>query len=849
MSVARGLGAKSMAHILSLGSSGARPALHQRHRAGRRRPARGLGGRDLDADGDITVARLGEGHSNLTYAVQAGDRHWVRRPPAGPLLPTAHDVVREYRVLDLLVRAEAPVRVPRPVAVCEDADLIGAPFYLMEHVEGVVVRDTLPGWLDEPQRRHALGLDLATAFAEVHRVDVQPFVADGLGRPNGYLARAPRRWTGQREGIQAAVATAGGQARDLPDYDLVRDWLVAHLPDEAEPAVVHGDAKLDNVVVGPGETPRVAAVLDWEMATVGDPRADLGYLLSFWPEAGGDHPLAQLVTAGAGFPSRGVVAAWSRRPAGRPATSPGSSRSRSGSSPCCSRRRTTGTWPAAPTTRSSPPSSTVSLPCSPTPGRPAMPDLKALVVDWGGVLTEPLDVAIRAWAEIDGVDFEHYVAVMREWLGTQQGELARDNPVAALERGEIEVPHFEEQLAALVYAPTGMMAVGRKAVGHRAPVARTARVEVQSRRLSSDLLLTALGGGANLPLSPVATSGLTRADRRSAPAAAALLDLRPRHLGQFRAAFPGHLGQFRAALAGSLGQRGGAFTGHLGQFRAALHGHVSQFRAAFPGHVCQSASPLGADLQAVAHLFGDRAVTKRAARRGPGRQRGGDGRGHPLGSAAAAPAERRLALGVDGGDGQPGDQAHIGQERTAFVGLRCRPTSFQNVCPPRLPGTTLSASAADANRGSFPVASSSPPPTWTAPLMRATVSALDGTFARTGSGSFFRPSIVGAGRVGGGFGAAQGLHAPTDEDGRQHGTRNSSDQHGPWVPLRSTSQTRVARRLVAPLAQRQKEPEEGKGQHRAPAGDPGADRPTTRSKITVGTPARATPRSRSPAIA
>ena len=268
----------------------------------------------LDAYADITVARIGEGHSNLTYAVRAGDQHWVlRRPPAGPLLPTAHDVVREYRVLDLLVRAEAPVRVPRPAAVCEDADVIGAPFYLMEHVEGVVVRDTLPGWLDEP-RRHALGIDLATAIAEVHRVDVAPFIEAGLGRPNGYLARQLRRWTGQREGIQAAVAAAGGQARDLPDYDRVRDWLAAHLPDEAEPSVVHGDAKLDNVVVGPGETPRVAAVLDWEMATVGDPRADLGYLLSFWPEPGGDHPLAQLVTAGAGFPSRDeLVAAWEQK--------------------------------------------------------------------------------------------------------------------------------------------------------------------------------------------------------------------------------------------------------------------------------------------------------------------------------------------------------------------------------------------------------------------------------------------------------------------------------------------------------------------------------------------------------
>jgi aminoglycoside phosphotransferase (APT) family kinase protein len=265
----------------------------------------------LGTDDTVTVTRVGEGHSNLTYAVHAGRQHWVlRRPPAGPLLPTAHDVVREYRVLDMLTRAAQPVRVPRLVSVCEDPDVLGAPFYLMEQVDGVVIRDTLPEWLGEPGRR-ALGLDLVTAFAELHRVAVEPFVAAGLGRPDGYLARQLRRWAGQREGIQAAVAAAGGSARDLPDYDAVRDWLVAHLPAEAEPAVVHGDAKLDNVVVGPGETPAVAAVLDWEMATVGDPRADLGYLLSFWPDPGAAHPLAQLVTAGAGFPSRDeLVDTW-----------------------------------------------------------------------------------------------------------------------------------------------------------------------------------------------------------------------------------------------------------------------------------------------------------------------------------------------------------------------------------------------------------------------------------------------------------------------------------------------------------------------------------------------------------
>jgi aminoglycoside phosphotransferase (APT) family kinase protein len=266
----------------------------------------------LGLSGPVSVSRLGEGHSNLTYAVEVGDQRLVlRRPPAGPLLPTAHDVVREHAVLDLLVASDRPVRVPRPLAVCEDASVLGVPFYLMEHVDGVVVRDTAPAWLDEPAR-HGLGLDLARAFAEVHLVPVEPFVAAGLGRPSGYLARQLRRWTGQREGIQQAVAATGGAARELPDYDAVRDWLAAHLPEETEPSVVHGDAKLDNVVVDrQGETARVAAVLDWEMATVGDPRADLGYLLSFWPEPGAHHPLTDLVTSVPGFPTRAeLVGEW-----------------------------------------------------------------------------------------------------------------------------------------------------------------------------------------------------------------------------------------------------------------------------------------------------------------------------------------------------------------------------------------------------------------------------------------------------------------------------------------------------------------------------------------------------------
>jgi aminoglycoside phosphotransferase (APT) family kinase protein len=278
--------------------------------------------------GIVTVRRLAQGHSNLTYVVVVGGREFIlRRPPAGPLLPTAHDVVREYRVLDLLARSDVPVRVPPVLAVCEDDSVLGAPFYLMERAAGIVIRDQLPAWLD-PAAQRTLGLDLAAALAEIHRVPVASFVAAGLGREGGYLARQLRRWVGQREGIEAAVAAAGGRARALPDYDALRDWLRDHLPVEQEPAVVHGDYKLDNVVVagGPGDgdsgdgdsgdgehraVARVGAVIDWEMATVGDPRADLGYLLSFWPELGEDFPLGNLVTGGPGFPTRAeLVEVW-----------------------------------------------------------------------------------------------------------------------------------------------------------------------------------------------------------------------------------------------------------------------------------------------------------------------------------------------------------------------------------------------------------------------------------------------------------------------------------------------------------------------------------------------------------
>ena len=285
----------------------------------------------LPGGGPIEVERLREGHSNLTFTVRRHGFEWIlRRPPRGPLLPTAHDVLREFRVLDLLVRTGSPARVPRVVAACEDPAVIGVPFYLMERVAGDVIRDKLPEWLSDDdldaERRRTLALDLVDALAELHATDAAPFVEAGIGKPFGYLARQVRRWRGQREGIQAAAAERGATARDLPDYDLVRDWLEANLPEEAgEPTVVHGDYKLDNVLALPGHReagtpPQVNAILDWEMATVGDPLADLGYLLSFWVEAG-DDPWREALSGGVysarGMPTRDEVVAWYGERTGR----------------------------------------------------------------------------------------------------------------------------------------------------------------------------------------------------------------------------------------------------------------------------------------------------------------------------------------------------------------------------------------------------------------------------------------------------------------------------------------------------------------------------------------------------
>jgi aminoglycoside phosphotransferase (APT) family kinase protein len=241
--------------------------------------------------GPARLARIGAGNSTLTYLVERdGARVVLRRPPPPPLPPSAHDMLREARVQRALERAGA--RVPHVVAVCEDEAVLGAPFYLMEPVEGHVVADTLPAGA-EPE---LVGAELVDALAEIHAVDWRAAGLEGFGRPDGYLERQVRRFAGLWE-VNAT--------RDLPLVGELAAALDASRPRSPAATVVHGDYRLGNVMLATSPT-RVAAVLDWELSTIGDPLADLGYLAATWTEPGSARTPLDLspATASPGFASR-----------------------------------------------------------------------------------------------------------------------------------------------------------------------------------------------------------------------------------------------------------------------------------------------------------------------------------------------------------------------------------------------------------------------------------------------------------------------------------------------------------------------------------------------------------------
>jgi aminoglycoside phosphotransferase (APT) family kinase protein len=218
------------------------------------------------------------GRSNLTYLVtdSAGASWVLRRPPLGHVLPTAHDMAREFRVLRGLEHTEVPA--PRPIALCEDPAVNEMAFYVMTHCPGIVPGDGLPpGFADAPDERRRMSLALVDTLVKLHAVDFRAVGLAEFGRPEGYLERQLRRWAQQWERSRTGP---------LPEIEELLRRLAAALPDSPAPAIVHGDYRLGNMAFDPGEPGRVVAVFDWEMATLGDPLADLGYTLIYWKEAG-----------------------------------------------------------------------------------------------------------------------------------------------------------------------------------------------------------------------------------------------------------------------------------------------------------------------------------------------------------------------------------------------------------------------------------------------------------------------------------------------------------------------------------------------------------------------------------
>jgi aminoglycoside phosphotransferase (APT) family kinase protein len=228
-------------------------------------------------DAALEFSLISGGRSNLTYLVRGGGREWVlRRPPLGHVLPTAHDMAREFRVLSGIAKTAVPA--PRPIALCEDASVNDYPFYVMTYTPGVVVQDTIPaGFASTPEERRRMSQALVDTLVLLHAVDYRAVGLGDFGRPEGYLARQVERWSRQWDGNKTA---------ELPEIDELIRRLNRALPRSPAPTLVHGDYRLGNMALDPEDPGRILAIFDWEMATLGDPLADLGYTLIYWMEPG-----------------------------------------------------------------------------------------------------------------------------------------------------------------------------------------------------------------------------------------------------------------------------------------------------------------------------------------------------------------------------------------------------------------------------------------------------------------------------------------------------------------------------------------------------------------------------------
>ena len=250
------------------------------------------------ATGPYRFELIAGGRSNLTFKVtDAADNAYVlRRPPTSHVLPSAHDMGREHKIIKAL--GPTPVPVPEALGYCDDEAVNGRPFYVMGYVDGHILRDrTIAEKVFTPEERRAAGLDLVDVLVALHNVDVDAIGLGDLAKKESYIERQLKRWYGQFE------QSAAIQDRTVPLVDEVHDLLAKHIPAQGPATIVHGDYRLDNTMFG--YDARVAAVLDWEICTLGDPLADMGLLMVYWTEEGDSHsPLGVAPTTAPGFPSR-----------------------------------------------------------------------------------------------------------------------------------------------------------------------------------------------------------------------------------------------------------------------------------------------------------------------------------------------------------------------------------------------------------------------------------------------------------------------------------------------------------------------------------------------------------------
>jgi len=249
----------------------------------------------------MTVEQFPGGHSNLTYLLRFNTQEFVmRRPPFGPVPPKAHDMAREYRILEA-VHPVFPL-APRPYVLCEDAGVIGATFYIMERRCGLVVRyDEPPELADRPAARRRVSRALVDALADLHAVDINVHGLAALGKPAGFVQRQVRGWSERWKGSQTS---------ELPEMDMLAAWLAERLPpDPPRPTLVHGDFKLDNVMLDARDIGHIVAVFDWEMSAVGDPLIDLGILLCYCVHTStvSQHDAVTSVTHRAGWFTRAEI--------------------------------------------------------------------------------------------------------------------------------------------------------------------------------------------------------------------------------------------------------------------------------------------------------------------------------------------------------------------------------------------------------------------------------------------------------------------------------------------------------------------------------------------------------------